>query len=43
MTSMKKETGQPFSVETVAASLEKLALNRIGDLHSAADAEPIGV
>jgi lipoyl(octanoyl) transferase len=32
MTSMKKETGQPFSVETVAASLEKLALNRIGDL-----------
>jgi lipoyl(octanoyl) transferase len=43
MTSMKKETGQPFSVETVAASLEKLALNRIGDLHAAAEAEPIGV
>jgi lipoyl(octanoyl) transferase len=43
MTSMKKETGQPFSVETVAASLEKLALNRIGDLHTAAEAEPIGV
>ena len=43
MTSMEKETGQPFSVETVAASLEKLALNRIGDLHTAAEAEPIGV
>ena len=43
MTSMEKETGQPFSVETVAASLEKLALNRIGDLHTAAAAEPIGV
>jgi lipoyl(octanoyl) transferase len=41
MTSMEKETGQPFSVETVAASLEKLALNRIGDLHTAA--EPIGI
>lgn len=43
MTSMEKETGQPFSVETVASSLEKLALNRIGDLHTAAEAEPIGV
>ena len=43
MTSMEKETGKPFSVETVAASLEKLALNRIGDLHTAAEAEPIGV
>ena len=43
MTSIEKETGQPFSVETVALSLEKLALNRIGDLHTAAKAEPIGV
>src|SRR6266436_8779846 len=43
MTSMEKETGQSFSVESVAASLEKLALNRIGDLHTAAEAEPIGV
>jgi lipoyl(octanoyl) transferase len=43
MTSMEKETGQPFSVETVAASLEKLALNRIDDLHTAAKSEPIGV
>jgi lipoate-protein ligase B len=43
MTSMEKETGQPFSVETVAVSFEKLALNRIGDLHTAAEAQPIGV
>jgi len=43
MTSMEKETGQPFSVETVAASLEKLALNRIVDLHTPAEAQPIGV
>ena len=43
MTSMEKETGQPFSVEIVAVSLEKLALNRIGDLHTPAEAEPIGV
>ena len=43
ITSMEKETGQPFSVETVAELLEKLALNRIGDLHTAAKAEPIGV
>ena len=43
MTSMEKETGRPFLVQTVAASLEKLALNRIGDLRIAAEAEPIGV
>ena len=43
MTSMEKETGRTFSVETVAASVEKLALNRIGDLHTAAEAEPINV
>ena len=41
MTSMEKETGRTFSVETVAASLEKLALNRIGDLHATAKAESI--
>jgi lipoyl(octanoyl) transferase len=43
MTSMEKETGRAFSVENVAASLEKLALNRIGDLRSAPEAEPISV
>jgi lipoyl(octanoyl) transferase len=43
MTSMEKETGLTFSVEGVSASLEKLALNRIGDLHTAAEAEPISV
>ncbi len=43
MTSMEKETGCAFSVETVAASLEKLMLNRIGDLHTAPEAEPISV
>jgi hypothetical protein len=40
---MEKETGRPFSVGTVAVSLEKLALNRIVDLHTAAEAEPIAV
>jgi len=43
MTSMEKETDRTFSVETVAASLEKLALNRIDDLHTTAKAEPISV
>jgi lipoyl(octanoyl) transferase len=43
MTSMEKETGCAFSVETVATSLEKLMLNRIGDLHTAPEAEPISV
>jgi lipoyl(octanoyl) transferase len=43
MTSMEKETGRAFSVEGVAPSLEKLALNRIGDLRSAPETEPIGV
>jgi lipoyl(octanoyl) transferase len=38
MTSMEKETGRTFSVEGMAASLEKLMLNRIVDLRSAADA-----
>jgi hypothetical protein len=38
MISMEKETGRTFSVEGMAASFAKLALNRIGDLRSAADA-----
>jgi lipoyl(octanoyl) transferase len=41
MTSMEKETGRAFSVAEVAASLEKLALAMISDLHSAPEAEPI--
>ena len=43
MTSMEKETGMPFSVARVAASLEKLALNRIGDLRVYPEAQPINV
>jgi lipoyl(octanoyl) transferase len=41
MTSMEKETGRAFSVAEVAASVEELALNRISDLRSAPEAEPI--
>ena len=43
MTSMEKETGRAFSLAGVAASLEKLALNRIGDLRNATEPEPIGI
>jgi lipoyl(octanoyl) transferase len=43
MTSMEKETGRAFSVADAAASVEKLALNRISDLRSAPEAEPIRV
>jgi lipoyl(octanoyl) transferase len=43
MTSMEKETGRACSVASVATSLEKLALNRIGDLRSALETEPISV
>jgi lipoyl(octanoyl) transferase len=43
MTSMEKETGRLFSVASVAASLEKVALNRISDLCSAPEAELISV
>ena len=43
MTSMEKETGRAFSLAGVAASLEKLALNRIGDLRNAAEPEPISI
>jgi lipoyl(octanoyl) transferase len=43
MTSMEKETGRAFSLDGVAASLEKLALNRIGDLRNATEPEPISI
>src|SRR6267143_6595701 len=43
MTSMEKETGRAFSLAGVALSLERLALNRISDLRSAPEAEPISV
>jgi lipoyl(octanoyl) transferase len=43
MTSMEKETRRTFSVEIVAASLEKLALNRFAYLRNAPEAEPINV
>lgn len=43
MTSMEKETGRAFSVARVAASLEKLTLNRISELRIAAEPEPISV
>ena len=43
MTSMEKETGRAFSLAGVAASLEKLALNRIGDLRNATEPEPISI
>jgi lipoyl(octanoyl) transferase len=43
MTSMEKETGTAFSVARVATSMEKLALNRIGDLRVIRKAQPINV
>ena len=43
MTSIEKETSRTFSVARVAASLEKLALNRISELRTAAEPEPINV
>jgi lipoyl(octanoyl) transferase len=43
MTSMEKETGAAFSVIRVAAWIEKLALNRIGDLRVMREAQPINV
>jgi hypothetical protein len=43
MTSMEKETGAAFSVIPVAAWIEKLALNRIGDLRVMREAQPINV
>jgi lipoyl(octanoyl) transferase len=43
MTSMEKETGTAFSVAGVAASLEKLALDQIGELRVIREAQPINV
>jgi lipoyl(octanoyl) transferase len=43
MTSMEKEMGAAFSVIRVAAWIEKLALNRIGDLRVMREAQPINV
>src|SRR5437867_5466135 len=43
MTSMEKETGAAFSVIRVAASIEKLALNQIGDLRVIREAQSINV
>jgi len=42
MTSMEKETGQPFSVETVATAFEKIAYRRISDLRVADALSAIG-
>jgi lipoyl(octanoyl) transferase len=41
MTSMEKETGKVFSVVDVATVFEKLALDRITDLHIAQEAQPV--
>jgi lipoyl(octanoyl) transferase len=43
MTSMEKETGVRFFVGEIAASVEKLALNRIDDLRTSAEPEPISI
>ena len=43
MTSMEKETGMPFTVARVAASLEKLVLKQFGDLRVIREAQPINV
>src|SRR5437867_3308064 len=42
MTSMEKETGQPFSVETVATTFEKIASRRISDLRVAEALSAVG-
>ena len=43
MTSMEKETGMPFTVARVAASLEKLVLKQFGDLRVIREAQPINI
>src|SRR5258708_34665401 len=43
MTSMEKETRARFFVGEIAASVEKLALNRIGNLRTLAEPEPISI
>jgi lipoyl(octanoyl) transferase len=41
MTSIEKETGKALSVACVAASLDRLAINQIGDLHVSRETQPI--
>jgi len=43
MTSMEKDTGRGFSVTRVAASIEKLAANHIGNLWTVREKQPIYV
>src|SRR2546425_8915296 len=43
ITSMEKETGVRFFVGEIAAFVEKLALNLIGDLRISAEPEPISI
>jgi len=43
MTSMERETGNAFSVVDIASAFEKLALDRIVDLRTALEAQPINV
>jgi lipoyl(octanoyl) transferase len=43
MTTIEKETATTFSVADAAASLEKLTLNRIGDLRIIREPQPINV
>ena len=43
MTSMEKETGNPFSVVDIARAFEKLALDRIVHLRISPEAQPINV
>lgn len=43
ITSMEKETGTPFSVAGVAASVERLVINQISDLRVIREAQPIYV
>ena len=43
MTSVEKETDTAFSVARVAMSIERLALNQIGDLRVLREAQPINV
>jgi len=43
MTSMEKETGNPFSVVDIARAFEKLALDRIVQLRIIPEAQPMNV
>jgi lipoyl(octanoyl) transferase len=42
ITSMEKETGRPFSVETIATAFEKIASRRISDLRVAEALSAVG-